>query len=240
MKQRKRQIDPDFFHDEELASLEPHARLLFEGLWTLADREGALEDKPAVIHGFVFPFEPKVNVDKLLNDLQNIRSITRYEVSGHKYIYIRNLKKRQSIHPHESQSVIPIPENVIKCNDMQLQAIPGQYVDVDVEVKVKEGKKDKYADDIQKVYDFYIEQSGRNPNLYKLTDLRKNKIKLRLQDGFTVTQLSQAIQAVLTNSFNLGENKQNKQYIDIVDHIFGSYEQTEKRRNEYLAKFGTD
>jgi hypothetical protein len=91
---------------------------------------------------------------------------------------------------------------------------------------------------IKKVYDFYIEQSDRNPNLYKLTKLRKQKIIARLKDGFTVKQLSFAIQAVLNNPFNMGENKEGKKYIDLVNHIFKSHEKTEQRINEYHERFG--
>ena len=114
----------------------PHARLLFIGLWTIADREGLLKDLVPVIAGQIFPFEPKINVDNLLGLLHNGGFITRYEKDGGKYICINNFKKHQSIHPHEEASVIPFPDNVIKCNDMQLQAIHGQYVDVDVNVDV--------------------------------------------------------------------------------------------------------
>ena len=37
---RSRNIKPGFFKNEHLAECQPLARLLFIGLWTLADREG--------------------------------------------------------------------------------------------------------------------------------------------------------------------------------------------------------
>ena len=43
---RARNIKPGFFANENLAECDPLARLLFAGLWCLADREGRLEDRP--------------------------------------------------------------------------------------------------------------------------------------------------------------------------------------------------
>lgn len=44
---RARNIKPAFFMNDELAEIDPLGRLLFIGLWTIADREGRLEDRPA-------------------------------------------------------------------------------------------------------------------------------------------------------------------------------------------------
>ena len=46
MPMRTRLLKPGFFMNEELARLPVRARLLFAGLWCLADREGRLEDRP--------------------------------------------------------------------------------------------------------------------------------------------------------------------------------------------------
>ena len=46
---RARNIKPGFFKNEDLAECSPWARLCFAGLWTLADREGRLEDRANVI-----------------------------------------------------------------------------------------------------------------------------------------------------------------------------------------------
>ena len=39
---RARILKPGFFANELLADINPYGRLLFAGLWTLADREGTL------------------------------------------------------------------------------------------------------------------------------------------------------------------------------------------------------
>lgn len=54
---RTRSIKPSFFSNDILAECEPMARLLFAGLWTLADRDGRLEYRPRRIKGALFPYD---------------------------------------------------------------------------------------------------------------------------------------------------------------------------------------
>lgn len=105
---RARNIKPGFFMNEDLAECDLAARLLFIGLWCLADREGRLEDRPKKIKAFVFPYE-NFNVDELLNQLQEHNFILRYQVNGSKYIQVINFTKHQNPHPKETASVIPAP-----------------------------------------------------------------------------------------------------------------------------------
>ena len=105
---RARNIKPGFFMNEELAECDLAARLVFIGLWSLADREGRLEDRPKRIRAFVFPYE-NYDVDELLNQLQEHGFILRYEVDGNKYIQVLNFKKHQKPHPREAASDIPPP-----------------------------------------------------------------------------------------------------------------------------------
>jgi hypothetical protein len=105
---RARNIKPGFFINDELAEIEPLGRLLFAGLWCLADREGRLEDRPKRIKAEVLPYDD-CDVDKLLNDLQDRGFIVRYEVDGNQYIQVINFKKHQNPHVKEADSIIPPP-----------------------------------------------------------------------------------------------------------------------------------
>ena len=52
---RIRAIKPEFFTHERLAELSPIDRLFFIGLWTVADREGRLENRPQRLKGLFVP-----------------------------------------------------------------------------------------------------------------------------------------------------------------------------------------
>lgn len=103
---RSRNIKPGFFTNDELAECTPIARLLFAGLWTIADKEGRLDDRPKKIKALVLPFD-NVDCDDCLKQLHDRQFITRYSVEGNGYIQISNWKKHQNPHCKEASSEIP-------------------------------------------------------------------------------------------------------------------------------------
>jgi DnaD/phage-associated family protein len=108
---RSRNIKPSFFQNEHLAETSPHARLLFIGLWCIADREGRLEDRPKRIKVTIFPYED-VDVDSLLNELVTSKGqfILRYKTADDCYIQILNFVKHQHPHIKECASIIQAPD----------------------------------------------------------------------------------------------------------------------------------
>lgn len=107
---RARNIKPGFFMNEDLADICPEGRLLFIGLWMLADREGRLEDRPKKIKAEIFPYE-NYDVDSLLNDLESKNFIKRYSLGNAKdmprYIQVITFTRHQNPHPREAKSIIP-------------------------------------------------------------------------------------------------------------------------------------
>lgn len=105
---RARLLKPGFFTNEQLHTLHPYARLLFAGLWTIADREGRLEDRPTRIKVEIFPYD-NVKIVGLLDALEAAGFIVRFESGGTKFIQILNFLKHQSPHVREPASTIPAP-----------------------------------------------------------------------------------------------------------------------------------
>lgn len=105
---RARNIKPGFFTNEELVDIDPLGRLLFIGLWMLADREGRLDDRPKKIKMEIFPCD-NCDVDSLLTQLHDKGFILRYEANEEKYIQIVNFSKHQNPHRNEKPSEIPAP-----------------------------------------------------------------------------------------------------------------------------------
>jgi len=103
---RIRTIKPDFFSNEEIGNLPAQARLLFIGLWTLADCEGRLQDRPMRIAAQLFPYD-SWPIPTLLENLAQARLITRYEAEGKKCIQIINFLKHQRPHPKETNFGLP-------------------------------------------------------------------------------------------------------------------------------------
>jgi hypothetical protein len=105
---RARNIKPGFFANELLAEVPPLGRLLFAGLWTIADRDGRLEDRPSKIKAAVLPYD-KCAPENLLSALADRGFILRYEVDGRRLIQVVNWKKHQAPHFKEQASTLPAP-----------------------------------------------------------------------------------------------------------------------------------
>lgn len=105
---RIRSLKIGFFHNEELCELSPWHRLLFEGLWLLADRDGRLEDRPRRIKGELFPYD-ELDVDALLTDLTRRGFLWRYGSNGTPAIAIVNFLKHQRPNNKEAASTINAP-----------------------------------------------------------------------------------------------------------------------------------
>ncbi|MHB1933645.1 MAG: hypothetical protein ACYCR5_04585 [Leptospirillum sp.] len=103
---RARNLKPSFFKNDLLAELPYEGRLLFAGLWCLADRAGRIEDRPKRIKGELFAFD-SVDIEKLLEQLDRHGFIKRYEVDGQRYIWIPAFLKHQHPHHQEKESVLP-------------------------------------------------------------------------------------------------------------------------------------
>ena len=103
---RIRYLKPEFFTDSKLLALPPITRLLFEGLWVWADREGRLEDSPFDLKIRILPIDD-CNIEELLRDLDAAGRIVRYEAEGLRLIEIPNFSKHQKPHRKEADSKLP-------------------------------------------------------------------------------------------------------------------------------------
>lgn len=106
---RARNIKPGFFVNDELVELPFETRLLFAGLWTIADREGRLEDRPKKIKMAIFPAD-YVDVNESLQQLHDAGLIVRYVVEDKGYIEVLKFVQHQNPHLKEAASVIPAPD----------------------------------------------------------------------------------------------------------------------------------
>ena len=134
---RARNIKPGFFCNDGLVELPFEVRLLFIGLWTLADREGRLEDRPKRIRMEIFPGDD-VNVDQALGMLAKAGFIVRYEVEERRYIEVLNFAKHQNPHPREAASTIPARDGSIPARIERAS----QYIPVEVRATIlaRDGK----------------------------------------------------------------------------------------------------
>lgn len=106
---RSRNIKPSFFSNDVLAECDPLARLLFIGLWTIADKEGRLEYRPKRIKAEVLPYD-NCDIDNLIAQLVQGGFVLVYSHGESQYIQVINFTKHQNPHMKEQPSALPAPD----------------------------------------------------------------------------------------------------------------------------------
>lgn len=121
---RARNLKPSFFTNDILAEIAPLGRILFQGLWCLADRAGRLEDRPKKIKAEVLPYD-ECDADAFLSELHEKGFILRYEMDGTRFIQVLAFTKHQNPHVKEAASSIPAPYEH-SASTVQEEKIPEQ------------------------------------------------------------------------------------------------------------------
>lgn len=217
---RIRSLKIGFFKNEELAALSAHHRLLFEGLWLLADREGRLEDRPRRIKAELFPYE-SLDVDPMLTDLHNRNFITRYTADGAGYIAVAEFRKHQRPKSDEPVSVIPAPLSEIPRGSSRLPLESPLGKDRETERQRTEDRGEGIGADVAPPA-----ADGADPHLSRATDFaeawnritrppiarcrdltsgRKRKIRTRLTER-PLPEWEAVMARIQASSFCRGEN----------------------------------
>lgn len=107
---RARNLKPGFFKNEDLAECDPLARLLFAGLWCMADRSGRMEYRPKRIKAEILPYD-NCNCEKLLTQLGTKGFITVYSIEKEIFLEINKFTVHQNCHIKEAESTILAPDS---------------------------------------------------------------------------------------------------------------------------------
>lgn len=107
---RIRTVKPEFWADEKLAPLKPITRLVFLGLWSMADDAGRVVDNRKQIDAFIFP-ETDDSAWESLAILETLGRVSRgITESGQRVIQIINWSHQKIDKPNMAAALPPIVE----------------------------------------------------------------------------------------------------------------------------------
>jgi len=218
---RARNLKPGFFKNEVLAAQPPLARILFQGLWCEADREGRLEDRPARLKIEILPYD-RCDVERLLGALDSVGLIRRY---GPGYIDIPKFKDHQNPHPNEKPSILPAFEDFVTKQEVlafDTEALGLNPSSLNPESIYTSG-------DARTVFSYWQKTLG-HPGA-QFSPERKRRIEARLKEGYSVAKLCEAIDGCAASKYHMGENDSGTVY-DSIGLIFRNAEKVE----EFLQK----
>ena len=205
---RSRNIKPSFFVNDDLAKISPLGRLLFIGLWTIADREGRLQDKPEKIKVQILPYD-KMNVNKLLQDLNDAGFILRYKTENCPCIQILNFHKHQKPHIKEQESELPAPI-VHGASMVQSTTLTGTSPAdsfnplIDSLNPIEPEKLPPIPYD--KIKNLYNEICTNLPKTRTLSTSRKNAIKARWRQHGNIEVFAEVFKTANASRFMAGDN----------------------------------
>lgn len=242
---RARNIKPSFFDNDLLAENEPLGRLLFIGLWTLADHNGNLEWRDKRIKKQVLAYD-NCDIRKLAINLDKSGFIRFYSDGDKIFVNIVNFEKHQNPHKNERDKGTDIPEY---SEDMrQVIDLKGLTINHDKSRLKQECSTSDPADSLFLIPDSPIlnpessfpipdcQTDAKAPNTNstqvkeifdhwkmvmkknessKLTKERDKKIRERLKEGYTVEQIKFAIDGCANSPHNMGQNENGKIYDDL-------------------------
>lgn len=105
---RSRNIKPGFFKNDVLAEIDPLGRILFAGLWTLADFKGELEWRHKKIKAELLPYDD-CDVIKLAINLDKSGFIRFYSDGEKIFLKVVAFEEHQNPHKNEREKGSKIP-----------------------------------------------------------------------------------------------------------------------------------
>lgn len=240
---RSRMLKASFFVNDQVASLSPLTRILFQGLWCLADREGRLENRPLRIRAAVLPFDD-CDVEAMIDDIERTGLIATYVVHGQKLIQVTGFAKHQKVHPKEQSSELPgleasksrgkkppsrgmqpagrekQPANQpLSFPSLSLPSVPSETL------ASKDSGMSTCVDapaPVDQVFAYWAEKLNHPRSL--LDPDRRKLIRARLSEGGTVEDLCRAVDGVLVDI----ESWPDRRRFDGIEYVFESRASVEK------------
>lgn len=124
---RIRTIKPSFWKDQKLGRLKRDVRLMFIGLWNLADDEGVVCADSFIIKSELFPFDEDLRVKTIqewIDQLIEALMIIPFTFNGESYYVIRTFKAHQSINrPQESKIPLETIQEVLAKHSLNTHGV---------------------------------------------------------------------------------------------------------------------
>lgn len=203
---RKRMIDPNIWQSEDFSKLSTLGKLVFIGLFSLADDEGRGRCNPVYLKSTLFPYEEGIrsaDIDKTLSEISSNMSVFFYSYDGSSYYSLLSWNTFQKI-DRPSESKIPeYDENTMERLFDEHSTKPRRAISPNVKednIKEKEYKRNK-------IKDIYNKNCPNLPQVQKLTEKREKAIDKFLKE-FSEEQFIQICQIANNTDFLIGKNNE--------------------------------
>ena len=207
---RKRMIDPNIWQSEDFSKLSTLGKLVFIGLFSLADDEGRGRSNPVYLKSILFPYEEGIrsaDIDKTLSEISSNMSVIFYSCDGSSYYSLCNWNIWQKIdRPTESK----IPEY----DEKTMQRLFDEHSTSPRRVIAPNRKEDKRKEDNKKekeikrkkIVELYNSTCPLLPQIKKVTEKREKAIDKFIKE-FSIDQFKEICIKANSSDFLTGINE---------------------------------
>jgi len=220
MQLKNRLVKADFWTDTGLAKeLPAMGRMMYQGLWQLAEDSGIIEADPLAYKMLLFPLD-NIEIDKIekwTKTLVELGKLIPYKVGKNEYYYIKNFHKHQSLRS-PAKPELPLPGWVIYVSNKKKRQSGGYIIDYDLMPETEEINGTVTVGNVnQSVLDDYAERKATEDKPYDDSKEGERKPK----EDRTESVRSSNDQATVTNknvnekenkNMNKNMNKNNKKH----------------------------
>ena len=207
---RKRMIDPNIWQSEDFSKLSTLGKLVFIGLFSLADDEGRGRSNPVYLKSILFPYEEGIrsaDIDKTLSEISSNMSVIFYSCDGSSYYSLYNWNAWQKIdRPTESK----IPEY----DEKTMQRLFDEHSTSPRRVIAPNKKEDNRKEDNKKekeikrkkIVELYNSTCPLLPQIKKVTEKREKAIDKFIKE-FSIDQFKEICIKANSSDFLTGINE---------------------------------
>ena len=205
---RKRMIDPNIWQSEDFGNLSDLAKLIFIGLFSLADDEGRGRCNPVYLKSTLFPYKEglrSADVEVALSEISRTMSVVFYSCDEKSYYSLYNWSTWQKIDKPTDSKIPAFDENdenirrifVEGSSRTSRKVAPNRIEENKKRIEQEEKRKR-----IVEVYNLYCTNL---PQVQKLTDKREKSIDKFLKE-FSIEQFEEICKKANTSAFLIGDN----------------------------------
>lgn len=205
---RKRMVDPSIWQSEDFSKLSTLAKLVFIGLFSLADDEGRGRANPMYLKSSLFPYNEDLrsaDIEKTLSEISSNMSVVFYSCDGSSYYSLLSWYSFQRIDKPTSSQLPAFDENNKEILRLFVEGSPKPPRGLPP--KRKEENIKEIKEKRNKVKDIYNTNCPNLPQIQKLTDKRNKAIDKFIKE-FTEEQFEQICKIANSTDFLIGKNKE--------------------------------
>lgn len=203
---RKRMIDPSIWQSEDFGKLSNLAKVVFIGLFSLADDEGRGRANPTYLKSTLFPYNEGMrgaDIEKALFEISSNMSVVFYSCDGSNYYSLLSWNTFQKI---EKPTDSKLPAFDEKDGNIRRLFPEGSTTSRrPVAPKGKEENRKEIEEKRIEVKRVYNQFCTNLPQVQKLTEKREKAIDNFLKE-FSIEQFEQICKIANDSSFLKGEN----------------------------------